>query len=84
MFERDRSIIFKEILSNASIKNELGFKEQDILPLFVKYQNKRQVLIDLFSFLTYVLKLPTQVYLRRLQRKNKLEALPNEKNFRSN
>ena len=79
MFERDRSIIFKETLSNALAKNEFGFQEQDISPLFIKYQNKRRILIDFFSFLTYVLKLPTQVYLRHLRTKNKFKALPNTK-----
>ena len=66
----ERSITFKETLLDAAIKNEFGFKEQDILPLFVKYQSKRQILIDLFSFLTYVVQLPTRFYLRRLQNSN--------------
>lgn len=65
----DRSIIFKETL-DASINKEFGFQEQDILPLFVKYQSKRQILIDIFSFFTYVLQLPTQLHLRRLQNSN--------------
>ena len=68
--DRDRSIAFKETLLDAAIKNEFGFKEQDILPLFVKYQSKRQILIDLFSFLTYVVQLPTRFYLRRLRNSN--------------
>ena len=63
--DRDRSTIFKEILLDAALKNEFGFKEQDILPLFIKYQSKRQILIDLISFLTYVVQLPTRFYLRR-------------------
>ena len=67
----DRSIIFKDVLLNASVENEFGFQEKDILPLFVKYQSKRQLIIDVVSFLTYVLQLPTHFYLRRLQR-NKL------------
>jgi hypothetical protein len=67
---RDRSIIFKQTLLDAAISNEFGFKEQDILPLFVKYQSKRQILIDIFSFLTYVVQLPTQFYLRRLRNSN--------------
>ena len=74
---RDRSILFKEILLDASIKNEFGFKEQDILPLFLKYQSKRQVLIDILSFFTYIFQLPTLFYLRRFH-KNKyiLERSP--------
>ena len=66
----DRSIIFKETLLDAAISNEFGFKEPDILPLFVKYQSKRQILINIFSFLTYVVQLPTRFYLRRLQNSN--------------
>ena len=69
MLNSDRSIIFKETLLDAALKNEFGFKEQDILPLFVKYQSKRQILIDIISFLTYVVQLPTQFYLRRLHRR---------------
>ena len=65
---RDRSIIFKQVLLDASIKNKFGFQEQDILPLFVKYHSKRQFIIDLLSFSTYVLQLPTKFYLRRLQK----------------
>lgn len=65
----DRSIIFRETL-DASINQEFGFQEQDILPLFMKYQSKRQILIDIFSFFTYVLQLPTQLHLRRLQNSN--------------
>ena len=68
--ERDRSIVFKETLLDAAIKNEFGFQERDILPLFVKYQSKRQIIIDIFSFLTYVVQLPTQFYLRRLRNNN--------------
>ena len=64
----DRSIIFKETLLDAAIKNELGFKEQDILPLFLKYQSKRQILIDIVSFLTYVVRLPMRFQLRRLRK----------------
>lgn len=64
----DRSIIFKEILLDAALENEFGFKEQDVLPLFVKYQSKRQILIDLISFLTYVVQLPTRLYLRRMRK----------------
>ena len=67
---QDSSIVFKETLLNAALKNEFGFKEQDILPLFVKYQSKRQILIDLISFMTYVVRLPTKFYLRSM-RKNK-------------
>ncbi len=70
MFKCDRSIIFKETLLDASIKNEFGFQERDILPLFLKYQSKRQILINIVSFMTYVVQLPTQFYLRRLQRSN--------------
>lgn len=70
MFKSDRSTIFKEVLLDASIENRFGFQERDILPLFVKYHSKRQIIIDLFSFLTYVVQLPTKFYLRRLQ-KNK-------------
>ena len=66
---RDRSTIFKQVLLDASIENKFGFQEQDILPLFVKYHSKRQIIIDLFSFSTYVLQLPTKFYLRRLQKK---------------
>jgi hypothetical protein len=51
MFKKDSSIIFKKILLQASLENEFGFKEADILPLFVKYQRKRQLLINIFSFL---------------------------------
>ena len=67
---RDRSIVFKETLVDAAINNEFGFKEQDILPLFLKYQSKRQILIDIFSFLTYVVQLPTRFYLQRLRNRN--------------
>ncbi len=70
MFKRDRSILFKETLLDASLKNEFGFQEQDILPLFLKYQSKRQILINIVSFMTYVVQLATQFYLRRLQRGN--------------
>ena len=70
MFKRDRSILFKKTLLDASIKNEFGFQEQDILPLFLKYQSKRQIIINIVSFMTYVVQLPTQFYLRRLQRGN--------------
>ena len=65
----DRSIIFRETL-DASINKEFGFQEKDILPLFLKYQSKRQILIDTFSFFTYILQLPTQLHLRRLQNSN--------------
>ena len=68
--DRDRSITFKETLLDAAINNEFGFKEQDVLPLFVKYQSKRQIIIDLLSFLTYVVQLPTRLYLRRLRNSN--------------
>ena len=71
----DRSTIFKETL-DASINQEFGFQEKDILPLFVKYQSKRQILIDIFSFFTYVLQLPTQLHLRRLQNSN---FMPNKR-----
>ena len=70
MFNSDRSILFKETLLDAAIKNEFGFKEQDILPLFTKYQSKRQILVDILSFLTYVVQLPTRFYLRRLRNSN--------------
>lgn len=70
MFNSDRSTIFKQVLLDASVENKFGFQEQDILPLFVKYHSKRQIIIDLLSFSTYVLQLPTKFYLRRLQ-KNK-------------
>ena len=66
----DRSIVFKETLLDAALKNELGFKEPDILPLFVKYQSKRQLIVDILSFLTYVVQLPTQFYLRRSRNSN--------------
>ena len=69
MFNSDRSTIFKQVLLDASIENKFGFQEQDILPLFVKYHSKRQIIIDLLSFSTYVLQLPTKFYLRRLQKK---------------
>lgn len=62
----DRSIIFKETL-DTSINQEFGFQEKDILPLFMKYQSKRQILISIFSFFTYILQLPAQFHLRRLQ-----------------
>ena len=65
MFKSDRSIIFRETLLEASYKNKLGFQERDVLPLFIKYQSKRQIFIDILSFMTYVLHLPTQFYLRR-------------------
>ena len=61
MFKKDKSIIFKDLL-NASIKNEFGFQEQDILPLFIKYQSKRQLLINTSNFLSYVLQLGTHFY----------------------
>ena len=64
---RDRSIVFQETLLDALQKNPLNFQESDILPLFLKYRRNRQILIDLVSFLTYVLRLPTQIYLRRLR-----------------
>ncbi|MGF1590716.1 MAG: hypothetical protein ACFCU7_16030 [Pleurocapsa sp.] len=67
---RDRSMIFKETLLDASSKNKFGFQEKDILPLFEKYQSKRQILINFVSFLTYVLQMPTLFYLRRLNRSN--------------
>ena len=66
-WHRDRSIIFRETLLDALQKNRLNFQESDILPLFLKYRRNRQILIDLVSFLTYVLRLPTQLYLRRLR-----------------
>ena len=65
MFKSDRSTIFRETLLDASIKNKFGFQEQDFLPLFIKYQSKRQIMLDVLSFLTYVLQLPTHFYLRR-------------------
>ena len=77
---RDRSIIFKETLLDAALKNEFGFKEQDILPLFVKYQSKRQILIDIVSFLTYVVRLPMRFQLRRL-RKDKYVLKPSQSRF---
>ncbi len=84
---RDRSIIFKETLLDASIKNKLGFQEKDILPLFNKYQSKRQILINFVNFLTYVLQLPTFLYLRRLRKNNTICNLKNrallEKNNQS-
>ena len=64
---RDRSIVFRETLLDALQKNQFSFQESDILPLFLKYQRNRQLLIDLVSFLTYVLRSPTQIYLRRLR-----------------
>ncbi len=67
---RDRSIIFKETLLDASSRNKFGFQEKDILPLFNKYQSKRQILINFVSFLTYVLQMPTLFYLRRLRQSN--------------
>ena len=63
----DRSIIFKETLLDALQKNQPNFQESDILPLFLKYRRNRQILIDMAGFLTYVLRLPTQIYLRRLR-----------------
>ena len=77
---RDRSIIFKETLLDAALKNEFGFQERDILPLFAKYQSKRQILIDLISFLTYIVQLPTRLYLCRL-RKGKYELKPSQSHF---
>lgn len=68
MFKFDHSTIFKETVIDALIQNEFGFQEKDILPLFSKYQNKRQILIDIFSFFTYVLQLPTQLYLKKLRK----------------
>ena len=76
----DRSIIFKETLLDAALKNEFGFKEQDILPLFVKYQSKRQILIDIISFLTYIVQLPMRFQLRRL-RKDKYVLKPSQSRF---
>ena len=76
----DRSTIFKNTLLDAALKNEFGFKEQDILPLFVKYQSKRQILIDIVSFLTFVAQLPTRFYLRRL-RKSKFVLNPTQSRF---
>ena len=76
----DRSIIFKETLLDAALRNEFGFKEQDILPLFVKYQSKRQILIDIISFLTYVVRLPMRFQLRRL-RKDKYVLKPSQSRF---
>ncbi|WP_319419380.1 hypothetical protein [Pleurocapsa sp. FMAR1] len=81
MLKSDRSIIFKETLLHASIKNEFGFQEQDILPLFLKYQSKRQTLINVVSFMTYVVQLPTQFYLRRLQRSNTVYQPKNRFNW---
>lgn len=66
----DRSNIFKETLLDAAINNEFGFKEEDILPLFAKYQSKRQIIIDILSFSTYVVQLPTQFHLRRSRNSN--------------
>lgn len=77
MFKSDRSIIFKETLLDASIKNKFGFQEKDILPLFNKYQSKRLILINFVSFLTYVLQLPTLLYLRRLRKNNTICNLNN-------
>lgn len=65
MFNRDSSIIFKEILLDASAQNPLGFQEGDFQPLFNKYQRNRQILINIISFCTYVLQLPTLFFLRR-------------------
>ena len=70
MFEHDRSLVYQEILLDALANNKFGFQKQDVLPLFVKYQTKRQILIDIFSFFTYVLQFPTLFYLRRLQKSN--------------
>lgn len=70
MFKSDLSTVFRQTLLDASVNNQFGFQEKDILPLFLKYQSKRQILIDVFSFLTYVLKLPTLFYLRRLRNSN--------------
>ena len=80
MFD-DRSIIFRETL-DASINQEFGFQEKDILPLFVKYQSKRQILISIFSFFTYILQLPTQFHLRRLQN-SKFIIFPGDRWFRA-
>ncbi|HEY9768169.1 MAG TPA: hypothetical protein V6C71_06610 [Coleofasciculaceae cyanobacterium] len=74
---RDRSIIFQETLLDASIKNKFGFQEKDILPLFNKYQSKRQILINFVSFLTYVLQLPTLLYLRLFKKNNTIGNLNN-------
>ena len=76
----DRSIIFKKTLLDAALKNEFGFKEQDVLPLFLKYQSKRQIAIDIISFLTFVAQLPTRFYLRRL-RKRKFVLNPSQSRF---
>lgn len=70
MFKSDRSTIFRQTLLDAALNNQLGFQEKDILPLFLKYQSKRQILLNVFSFLTYVLKLPTLFYLKRLRNSN--------------
>lgn len=70
----DRSTIFKEVLLHTLTENNFGFQEKDILPLFTKYQSKRQIIIDLVSFFTYVLQLPTYFYLRRLQRKKLIDT----------
>ena len=70
MFNQDRSVVFKEILLDASARNPLSFKERDLVPLFDKYQRNRQFLINLISFCTYVLQLPTLPFLRRKRDSN--------------
>ncbi|MBE9048379.1 hypothetical protein IQ255_29000 [Pleurocapsales cyanobacterium LEGE 10410] len=70
MFKCDRSTVFRQTLLDASIKNPLGFRERDLIPLFDKYQRNRQIAIDVLSFLTYVLKLPTLPFLRHWRHSN--------------
>ena len=70
MFNQDRSVVFKEILLDASFKNPFGFQERDLIPLFNKYQRNRQFLINIISFCTYVLQLPTLPFLRRRRDSN--------------
>lgn len=69
MFKSDRSIIFKNVL-DSSLKNQFDFQERDILPLFLKYQRKRRILIDLVTFLAHVLQLPTRIYWQWLKNSN--------------
>ena len=77
---QDFSSVFKEILLDASVKNEFGFKERDILPLFLKYQNKRQFISNILSFFTYVFQLPTLFYLQQF-RKDKYSLCSSSSRF---
>ena len=80
MFQSDRSIIFKNVL-DTSLKNQFDFQEQDILPLFLKYQRKRRILIDLATFLAHVLQLPTRIYWQWLKNSNFMLKSSGDRHF---